>query len=78
MITAETLKVLTTFTAHALTEAIRVAGYKNDSFVRSKFVGITNGGDFAYSAVYLEDGQERNTKVFLRYDPTAGRVSAEY
>ena len=78
MITAERLKTLTSFTAQGLTEGIRRAGYRKDSFETAKFLGITNGGQFAYSATYVEDGQKCTTKVFLSYDPTADRVSVEY
>ena len=78
MILADTLKTLTTFTAPALTRAIRIAGYKDDSFVRAEFLGMTNGGQFCYKAHYIEDGEERNTKVFLTYDPVVGGITADY
>ena len=78
MITAETLTTLTTFTAPALSRAIQDAGYKGDTFTSCKFLGITNGGQFCYFVVFhVEDGTD-STKVFLTYDPTKGRVSAEY
>jgi hypothetical protein len=79
MIVADMLKTLTTFTAPALTRAIRDAGYKNDSFLSAEFVGITNGGQFCYGVSYEdEDEGLQTTKVFLTYDPTAGRVSIDY
>jgi len=78
MITPEALKTLTTFTAVALTTAIRSAGYKRDAFTHSKFVGITNGGQFAYKVEFIEDNKPQVAKVFLSYDPAAGRVSADY
>ena len=78
MITADTLKTLTTFTAPALTRAIQDAGFKKDSFTSAKFVGITNAGQFCYSVTYTEHDAEQTGKVFLTYDPTAGRVSADY
>jgi hypothetical protein len=78
MITPEALKTLTTFTAPALTRAIQDAGFKKDSFTSAKFVGITNGGQFAYKVEYLEDMKPAVAKVFLSYDPAAGRVSADY
>jgi hypothetical protein len=78
MITAETLKTLTSFTAPALTRAIQDAGYKGDSFTSSKFLGITNGGQFCYFVVFHVEGGTDSTKVFLTYDPTKGSVSAEY
>lgn len=80
MITAERLKTLTSFTAQGLTEAIRKAGYKKDSFTGAKFLGMTNGGEFCYSATYVDEFEdtECNTKVYISYDPTVDRVSAGY
>ena len=78
MITADTLKTLTTFTAPALTRAINLAGYKKDAFLDATFLGITNAGQFCYHCTYIEDEQEHRTKVFLTYDPAEGKVSADY
>jgi len=78
MITADTLKTLTTFTAPALSKAIQDAGYKGDSFTSAKFLGITNGGQFCYYVVYHCEGGTDSTKVYLTYDQAKGRVSAEY
>lgn len=78
MITAETLSTLTQFSAAALTRAIRLAGYKNDEFIGSRFLGITNGGQFCYDCSYREDGDILNTKVFLTYNPDLGSITADY
>ena len=78
MITADKLRLLTNFPSGMLTELIRQAGYRDDKFQSAKFLGITNGGEFCYSATYIEDNEECTTKVFVRYDPTADRVSADY
>ena len=78
MITADTLKTLTTFTAPALTRAIQLAGYKKDKFETAKFVGMTNGRQFCYFVTYIEDKNVCNTKVYVSYDPTAGKVSVDY
>jgi len=80
MITADTLKTLTSFTAPALTRAIRDAGYKEDTFTSARFVGITNGGQFCYRITYWDniEGSEQDSKVFLNYDPTANQVIADY
>lgn len=80
MILADTLKTLTTFTAPALTRAIQLAGYKRDKFNTAKFLGMTNGGQFCYSVTYTDEieGDECTTKVYISYDPTAGRVSVDY
>ena len=79
MITAETLATLTQFSAAALTRAIQDAGYEEDNFLSARFLGITNGGQFCYQTQYTDiDGNLALGKVFLNYDPAAGRVSAEY
>jgi hypothetical protein len=79
MITADTLKTLTTFTAPALTRAINLAGYKQDRFTGAKFLGMTNAGEFCYNATFVDsEGDECNTKEFVKYDPAEGKVSAEY
>ena len=78
MITAETLKTLTSFTAPALTRAINIAGYKGDKFHKAEFLGMTNGGQFCYKTSYIEDGEECTTKVFVSYDPEEGRVLVDY
>ena len=77
MITAEKLQTLTTFTHHALQMALgkKASGLE---FTGAKFLGITNGGQFCYHVVYKIDAKERDsTKVFLTYDPTAGKVIAD-
>lgn len=80
MITAEQLTTLTTFTAPALTRAIRDAGYKEDEFTTAEFVGMTNGGQFCYSVTYWDniEGSEQLSKVFLTYVHAEGRVIADY
>lgn len=78
MITADKLKTLTTFTAPALQRALgkQAKGYE---FVGAKFLGITNGGQFCYTVVYNHEDFEGtdSTKVYISYDPTEGRVSAD-
>jgi len=75
MITADTLKVLTTFTPRALYRAAVDAGYKGAGFSSCKFLGITNGGQFCYMAVFLCKGGSDSTKVFLTH--TGSRVIAD-
>jgi len=78
MITADTLEVLATYSPQYLTKAAQNAGYKGPVFSSCKFLGITNGGQFAYLAVYpVKDGTD-STKVFLTYDHTEDRVFADY
>jgi hypothetical protein len=78
MITADTLKVLTTFTAPALTRAATDAGYDGPEFSSCKFLGITNGGQFCYKVVFPVKGGTDSTKVFLTYDHANDRVIADY
>ena len=78
MITADKLKLLTNMPAAMLTMGIQSAGYKKDRFTSAKFLGLTNAGQFCYTAVYIEDNEECNTKVFVSYDPAEDRVSVDY
>ena len=73
MITAEQLTTLTTFTAAALTKALDNEDYQ---FTGRKFLGITNGGEFCYMCTFPVKGGTDSTKVFLKFDPTVGRVIA--
>ena len=78
MITADKLKTLTTFTAHALQNSLGKK-VKDVEFVGATFLGITTGGQFCYSVVYKADSFEGtdSTKVYLTYDPAAGKVIAD-
>ena len=76
MITAETLKTLTTFTTEALHRALGKAG-RDYVFTGSKFLGLTNGNQFCYHVVHTVKGGSDSAKVFLTYDPAAGKVSAD-
>ena len=78
MITAETLEALTSYSPQFLTAAIQRAGYKKDTFTSCKFLGITNGGQFCYMAVYPVEGGTDSTKVFLTYNHAEDRVTADY
>lgn len=75
MITPDTLKTLTSFSAPALTRAAKDAGYKGPAFSSCKFLGITNGGQFCYMAVFLVGDGTDSTKVFLTH--TGSRVIAD-
>ncbi len=76
MITADKLKTLSTFTTEALHRAVGKAG-KDYVFTGSKFLGLTNGGQFCYHVVHAVKGGSDSCKVFLSYDPTEGRVTAD-
>jgi hypothetical protein len=84
MITADTLKTLTTFNCHGLAMALHHSGYTGASFETAKFLGITNGGQFCYHVTFHDDGGGPDTdaiaegKVFLSYDPASGKVNADY
>ena len=78
MITADTLKTLISYTAQDLTREAQRCGYKGPEFTGAKFLGITNGGQFCYMAVFQVKGGTDSTKVFLTYDPVEGRVIADY
>ena len=81
MITADTIKTLSSFTTHGLAMALHHSGYTGASFKTAKFLGLTNGGQFCYQVTYHDDagtGEVEVGKVFLSYDPTAGKVTADY
>ena len=80
MITADTLKTLTTFTAKGLAGALANSGYKGWEIKTAKFVGITNAGQFCYTITYDDRNGlgEETGKVFLTYDHANGKVSADY
>ena len=79
MIAADTLKTLSTFTAPALARALYSERDKARLFKSSKFLGLTNGGQFCYKVDYSEEDEQGNTwcKVFLTYDPEGGSVIAQ-
>ena len=80
MITADTLKTLTTLGPSGLSAFLFNSGYQGWQFKSTKFLGITNGGQFCYSMVYDDrDGLgEQTGKVFLTYDHATNTVSADY
>jgi len=78
MITADTLKTLISYTAQDLTREAQRCGYRGPEFTGAKFLGITNGGQFCYMAVFQVKGGTDSTKIFLTYDPVEGRVIADY
>ena len=78
MITADKLRLLTNMPPVMLTEAIRQAGYKDDKFETSEFLGITNSGQFCYKVEFLEDNEFQEAKVFVNYDPITQKVKVDY
>lgn len=75
MITAEQLKEMVAYNAPTLTKLAKENKYKGPAFSSCKFLGITNGGQLCYMAVFLCEGGTDSTKVFLTR--TGGRVIAD-
>ena len=75
MITAEQLQTLISYRAPELTRMVKENGYIGPAFSSCKFLGITNGGQFCYMAVFLVEGGTDSTKVFLTHK--GGRVIAD-
>ncbi len=68
---------LVSLTADGLARIARQSGYKDAKFTDCEFVGITNGGEFAYKATYFEDGAYDFTKLYVWRD-AAGNYIADY
>ena len=76
MITADKLKMMSSLTHHHLQDALGNKG-KKYRLTSSKFLGLTNGGEFCYHVFYKIDASERDsTKVFIKFNPTTDRVIA--
>jgi hypothetical protein len=75
VITAEALQTLINYRAPELTRLVKEGGYKGPAFSSCRFLGITNGGQLCYLAVFLVEGGTDSAKVFVTH--RAGRVSAE-
>lgn len=75
MILAEQLPALISYKAPELTRLAKEGGWKGPAFSSCRFLGITNGGQLCYMAVFLVEGGTDSTKVFLTH--TAGRVKAD-
>lgn len=72
MITALKLKYLTTLPHQLLAAAL--PGKDRVTITAAEFMGMTNGGEFCYSARDVED---QVLKLFVTYDPAADRVSVD-
>lgn len=70
MITEYKIKLCAYLNTLSLEEAFERAGYKGTKFLANKFLGITNGGQFAYEVMYWEPECQGNayTKVFIDLD----------
>lgn len=78
MITAYKIARLAHLPTEQLERAVR-KNYPEDSFISSKFLGITNGGQFCYEVMYFDVDEEGNayTKVFVDLNESEEPV-AEY
>ena len=76
MITPDKLKEMMSYHAPTLTKMARDGGYKGPAFSSCKFLGITNGGQFCYMAVFLVEGGTDSTKVFITH--TDHKVIVDY
>lgn len=79
MITAETLRRCAYLHNLTLEAALRKS-YPKDSVLRSEFLGITNGGQFAYKIVYPDEDAKNGmavTKVFV-WEDNNGELVADY
>lgn len=71
MITADKLALLINMPTAMLEQALPPKG--RPQLQTRRFLGMTNGGEFCYNVI---DHAGAMGKLFLRYDPTADRVSA--
>jgi hypothetical protein len=72
MITADKLQLLINMPTAMLEQALGKKA-KGAKFRERKFLGITNAHEFCY---LVTDTEGNADKVFLKYDPTADKVSA--
>lgn len=75
MITPDKLTEMISYHAPTLTKLAKDGGWKGPAFSSCKFLGITNGGQICYMAVFLCEGGTDSTKVFLSH--VGGRVIAD-
>lgn len=80
MITADKLYYLTNLPFFVLYEGVQKAGYKGARFYGSKFLGITNGGQFCYLGYYVDDSspEEQSCKIFVTYDSANDSITFGY
>jgi hypothetical protein len=78
MILADTVRTLTTLTATSLAQVLAHSGHRDRVFAKAEFVGITNGGEFAYRVTWpdADSNKTGQSKVFVRYDAVTGYMTA--
>ena len=79
MITADKLKVLTSYNASMLGSLLKSKGKFGD-FDTVGFLGITNGSQFCYKVTYLDESYEKQvaSKVFITCDSAGNIDSVSY
>ena len=77
MLLKQHVNELVNLDAAGLSRIARQTGYTDSNFDTCEFVGITNSGDFAYTATYKEDGVEHLTKLYV-WRNAAGQYIAEF
>jgi len=63
LITAKNLKYFSNLPPEHLTAIAVNSGYPCDRFESAEFLGLTNAGQFCYSATFTEDGEIQKTKA---------------
>lgn len=78
MITATDIREMGFLSASAV-EAILRKDYMEDTILSANFLGISNGGQFAYQCRLAdEDGEPRFAKVWLERNTLTGKIEADY
>lgn len=78
MITADKVQKMISMPLEDLTSGIKKAGYKNDSFVYAKFVGISNGNEFVYNVGVAVKEAVKNRKVVVKYSVPEQAITVGY
>jgi hypothetical protein len=81
MITADNVKYFTSLPCKHLESILMNSGYFGCSFEKSKFVGITSGGQFCYAVEFFDKdgtGEIEKSKVFVTYHPSNDKVTADF
>lgn len=75
MITAKNIRYMIDVPLEHL-KAMAVADKLKLNITEAEFLGMTNGGEFCYRVVHWAEGASASAKMFLKYNPTADRVTA--
>ena len=81
MITADNVKYLTSLSSNHLEAILTNSGHTGCSLKKIKFVGITNGRQFCYAVEFFDGGSTgeiEKSKVFVSYDPSNDKATADF